>query len=77
MGKKVIDARADSEGNIKEVRLQGNSGFTPIETAIRMADKGKLENAHAVHPKKNESYLRSNPDSSKGNNLDEMAGDNK
>ena len=40
MGKKVIDAKEDSKGNITAARLSGNSSFTPVETAIKMADKG-------------------------------------
>ena len=75
MTKKVVDARADEKGNIKSVLFDGNSRFTPIEAAINMADRGEIENAHAVHPKVRDPYLRSNPDSKKGNNLDEMAND--
>ena len=74
MTKKVIDAKEDKDGNITSVKLSGNTTFTPLETAIRMADKGQIENAHAVHPKDGtKDYLRTNPDNKKGNNLDEMA----
>ncbi len=76
MGKKIVDAKADNDGNITAVRFQGNSTFTPIEQAINMADRGQIDNAHAVHPKTGDSYLRSNPDSKTNNNLDDMAGDN-
>lgn len=75
MPKKVVDAKADSKGNISAVQLQGNSGFTPIETAIRMAQRGQLTNAHAVQHPKGGHYLRSNPDGEIGNNLDALAGD--
>ncbi|MCG8606124.1 DUF3892 domain-containing protein [bacterium] len=75
--KKIVDAEADSKGNISKVRFRGNRTFTPIDTAIRMAERGKIENAHVVKPKKGDPYLRSNPDRRKGNNLDEMAGDNR
>ena len=75
MAKKIVDARADEKGNIQSVRFEGNSGFTLLKAAVRMADRGEIENAHAVHPKDGQSYLRTNPDSSQGNNLDEMAGD--
>ncbi len=77
MEKKIIDARADSEGDITSVRFRGNAGFTPIRQAIRMADRGEVESAHAVLPRCENSYLRSNPDSKKGNDLDEMAGDHR
>ena len=76
MGKKVIDAKEDSKGNITAVKLSGNSSYTPVETAIKMADKGQIDNAHAVHPKSGaKDHLRTNPDNRKGNNLDEMAKD--
>ena len=76
MGKKVIDAKQDSKGNITAVKLSGNSSYTPIETAINMADKGQIDNAHSVHPKSGtKPHLRTNPDDRTGNNLYEMAKD--
>ncbi|HEC73380.1 MAG TPA: DUF3892 domain-containing protein [Methylophaga aminisulfidivorans] len=76
MKKKIIDAKVDSKGNVSSVRLSGNKTFTPIKTAIKMADKDEIENAHAVHPiKAIKDYLRTNPDKNKTNNLDEMAKD--
>ena len=75
MVKRVIDARADNEGNIEAVRFEGNSNFTSVERAVEMADRGQVENAHAVHPKGGAAYLRSNPDDKRGNNLDDLAGD--
>ena len=77
MSKKVADAKADKEGDITAVRFQGNSSFTPLKQAIQMADRGEIDNAHAVHPKHGKPYLRSNPDSKQRNNLDELAGDHK
>jgi hypothetical protein len=76
-GRRVVDARADSDGDITHVRLEGNSSFTPVAKAIGMADRGELSNAHAVHPKdpRRDPYLRTNPDGKKSNNLDDMAGD--
>jgi hypothetical protein len=76
-GRRVVDARADSDGDIKQVKLDGSSHFIPVKQAIRMADRGELSNAHAVHPRSRNPYLRTNPDGRKGNNLDEMAGDHK
>ncbi|WGO99779.1 DUF3892 domain-containing protein [Saccharophagus degradans] len=76
MGKKVIDAKQDGKGNITAVKLSGNSSFTPVETAMGMADKGQIDNAHTVRPKNGtKAHLRTNPDNRKGNNLDEMAKD--
>ncbi|MGF1719551.1 DUF3892 domain-containing protein [Vibrio kyushuensis] len=73
MTKKIIDAKQDSKGNITQVRFDGNSGFTSLDTAMRMAERGQIENAHTVHAKDKKPHLRTNPDRKKGNNLDEMA----
>jgi len=73
--RKVIDARADSEGDITHVKLDGNSRFTPVKTAMKMADRDELENAHTVDRSNAKRHLRTNPDGKKGNNLDDMAGD--
>ena len=77
-GRRVVDARADSDGGITHVRIEGNSNFTPVKRAIEMADRGELSNAHTVRPKTpgRSAYLRTNPDNKKGNNLDDLAGDN-
>lgn len=71
--KKIIDAQQDSKGNITKVLFEGNQNFTSVERAIGMADQGKIENAHSVHPKGQDPYLRTNPDGVTGNNLDAMA----
>lgn len=78
MGKKrkIIDARADEEGDITHVRFEGNSRFTSVEKAMEMAERGDVQNAHVVNPRGGRKYLRTNPDSRKSNNLDDMAGDN-
>ncbi len=73
--RKVVDARADAEGDITQVKLDGNSRFTPINKAIEMADRGELENAHSVRRANAKTHLRTNPDGKASNNLDDMAGD--
>jgi hypothetical protein len=73
--RKILDAKADVKGNITHVKLQGNSNFTPIATAVGMADKGAIAGAHAVHPVGGKPHLRSNPNGRKADNLDTMAGD--
>ena len=74
--RKVIDAKADEDGNITHVKLEGNSRMTDLETAMRMADRGEISNAHSVRPKNGaKDHLRTNPDSKRTNNLDDMAGD--
>ena len=72
--KKIVDAKADSKGNITAVKIQGNQTFTPLETAIRMTEQGKVD-AVVVHPKDGDKHLRTRPDGKTKNNLDEMAGD--
>ena len=71
-GKKIIDAKNDSNGNVSAVKLEGNSSFTPINTAIKMAEEGKVD-AVVVNPKSGAKHLRSKPDGKKKNNLDELA----
>lgn len=73
--KRIVDARADSEGDITHVKFEGNSRFTPVEQAIPMADRGEIENAHVVRARDKKTHLRTNPDGRKANNLDDMAGD--
>ena len=73
--RKVVDARQDEKGNITQVKIQGNQNFTPVETAIGMAKRGELANAHAVKKSDGGEYLRTNPDGKTKNNLDEMAKD--
>lgn len=73
--KKVVNARADKDGNITHVLLDGNQNFTPIEKAIEMADRGDISNAHSVRRRNAKTHLRMNPDGKQSNNLDDMAGD--
>lgn len=73
--RKVVDARAGSDGNITHVRLDGNTNFTNLETAMRMADRGDISNAHSVRRENAKPHLRTNPDGRSANNLDTMAGD--
>lgn len=76
MTRKVVDARADSKGNITHVRIEGNQNMTPLETAMRMADRGELANVHSVRREGAKPHLRTNPDRKGNNNLDYWAGDN-
>lgn len=74
--RKVVDARADSEGDITHVLIEGNTKFTSVETAMNMADNGELSNAHSVRGNPNaKDHLRTNPDGIHGNNLDHFVGD--
>jgi hypothetical protein len=73
--RKVVDARKDTKGNIMQVKLEDNQNFISVDTAINMAEQGKLSNAHAVTKQDGSQYLRTNPDGKPGNNLDTMAQD--
>jgi hypothetical protein len=73
--RRIVDARADSEGDISHVRFRGNQNFTPIKAAIKIADRDGIENAHSVRRSNAKTHLRTNADRSERNNLDHMAGD--
>ena len=73
-GKKIVDAKADSKGNITAVKIKGNQTFTPLETAIRMTKQGKID-AVVVKPQNAKEHLRTRPDSKEDNNLDNLASD--
>lgn len=75
MKRTIVDARADKEGDISHVKFKGNVNFTPVATAISMAERGEIEGAHVVNRTGAKKHLRSNPDGEKANNLDDMAGD--
>lgn len=77
MGKqrKIVDARAASNGNISHVLLNGNSRFIPVNQAIPMAERGEIANTHVVHRRGAAPHLRTDADGRNCNNLDHMAGD--
>lgn len=71
----IVAAQADAKGNITAVRFRGNQNFTNVATAIKMAKRDEIDNAHAVKRAGAKEFLRTNPDNSSANNLDTMAGD--
>lgn len=73
--RKVVGARADSDGDISHVLLDGNQRYTPVSQAIPMADRGEIEDVHVVRPRDKKPHLRTNPNSTTCDNLDDMAGD--
>ena len=74
--REIVDARADSDGDITHVLFKGNRRFTPAEQAIPMAERGEIKNTHVVHPNDGrKTHLRTNADNRRQNNLDDMAGD--
>jgi len=73
--KEIVDAKADSDGDITHVKFRGNQNYTSVDTAIPMADRGEIENTHVVRRNGAKTHLRTNADANKSNNLDDMAGD--
>jgi ABC-type amino acid transport substrate-binding protein len=69
--KKIENAKADENGNIKAVKFKGNETYTPIETAIRMTENGQVD-AVVVNRRNGDKYLRTRPDNQIQNNLDDM-----
>lgn len=74
--KRIVDAKADKDGDITHVRFAGNKTWTTSERAIPMAERGLIENTHAVYPTDGRKvHLRTNPNHRRVDNLDDMAGD--
>jgi hypothetical protein len=73
--KKITDAKADSEGDITHVKIQGNQRFTPMKTAIKQAKRGEIDAVPVKATKTTKEHLRSRPNSKESDNLDDMAGD--
>ena len=73
--KKIIDAKADEDGDITHVKFQGNANFTSVEKAIPMARRHEIENVHVSKTGAGKEYLRTNPNKNEQDNLDTMAGD--
>ena len=65
MKKKVIDAKADKDGNITSVLLEGNRNYTSLEKAIQMTKDGKLEGVNVSKTKEGREYLRKNKNNKK------------
>lgn len=70
---KIVAARNDDEGRIAAVRFEGNSTFTPLATAVRIAEREGIQDHHIVRSPHARTHLRSNPDGRSANNLDELA----
>jgi len=70
--KKIIDAKNDEKGNISHVKLKGNRNYMSLDKAIEMTEQGKID-AVVVKPSNGDKHLRTRPDSTSSNNLDDMA----
>jgi len=73
--KKIVDARADADGDITHVRFEGNSRFTSVERAIPMADRREIKDTHVVRASDKKTHLRTNANGRERDNLDYLAGD--
>ncbi|WP_081853437.1 DUF3892 domain-containing protein [Erythrobacter longus] len=74
MKRRIVDAKADLDGDITHVRFDGNTNFTSVGRAIPMARRGDIQGVHVVERKGAKTHLRTNPDRQSRNNLDHMAG---
>ena len=72
--RKIVDAIADDKGNISTVKLNGNSNFTSIDTALRMTQNGKIDAVYVGSHHNTKAHLRQPRNNSKLDNLDDMAG---
>lgn len=65
----IVGVRQDKDGDITHVKLEGNQRATPLDQAVRMAQRGEIKDAHAVEGK-NKDFIRSDRDGAENNNLD-------
>lgn len=73
MGKKIIDAREDKNGNIGAIRFEGNTNFTKLDKAIEMTKAKRVDGANVSTSKNGNEYIRTNPNGSVKDNLDTLA----
>lgn len=67
--RKIVGVRQDKDGDITHVKLEGNERVTPLDKAVRMAERGEIEKVHTVKGE-NKTFLRSDRDGTEDNNLD-------
>ena len=68
---RIVKVRKNRDGDITDVMLQNGNVYS-INEAITMARDGLLSGVNAVHGKNGREYLRSNPNDTEGDNLDNM-----
>ena len=67
---KINRIKKNAEGDITDVMINGN--VYSIDEAIMMARDGKIEGVNVAKARSGREYLRSNPDGSEVNNLDNL-----
>ncbi|MDX2369169.1 MAG: DUF3892 domain-containing protein [Colwellia sp.] len=72
--RKIVAAKADSNGNISAVKLDGNSNFTSIDTAKRMTQNGQIDAVYVEATRNTVDHIRQRPNNIECDNLDDMVG---
>lgn len=67
---KIEKVKKNAEGDITDVMMNGN--VYSIREAILLAKDGKIEGVNVAEARNGREYLRSNPDGSPENNLDNL-----
>jgi tRNA-dihydrouridine synthase len=67
---KIDKVKKNAEGDITDVMI--NNNIYSIDQAIMMARDGKIEGVNVAKARNGKEYLRSNPDASEANNLDNL-----
>ena len=67
---KVAKIRRSENGSIAKIMLTNGQILTQ-QQAVRKADQGLIGNVHVVQPKYDKPFIRTNPNSSEKDNLDE------
>ncbi|MGE5396262.1 MAG: DUF3892 domain-containing protein [Chitinophagales bacterium] len=70
MGKKIVAVRKDGDGNLTEFKLDDGTTLD-YDSAISMAENGELERVDVLN-RKTRKVLRSEPDDTRANNLDNL-----
>lgn len=67
---KIEKVKKNAEGDITDVMISGN--VYSIDQAITLARDGKIDGVNVAKARSGREYLRSNPDGSETNNLDQL-----
>ncbi len=69
--RRVTKVRQDKDGDITHVLIDGNTRMTPLDQAVKIAERGGLKDVHAVQGE-NKKFLRSDPNGKETDNLDNL-----
>lgn len=67
---KIEKVKKNTEGDITDVMM--NDNIYSVREAILLAKDGKIEGVNVAKARSGREYLRSNPDGSPDNNLDNL-----